>query len=104
MKDMKYAFFPGCMIQIRYPQMEAAVRKTVPQLGIELVDLLVYPGQPGIGCRGVVIASCRTWQFQQEQCENCGNQPFRHVVSPDSMIPIPPTRLSNEIGKESGFP
>ncbi len=41
---MKYAFFPGCMIQVRYPQMEAAVRKTVPALGIELVDL------PDLGC------------------------------------------------------
>ncbi len=41
---MKRAFFPGCMIQVRYPQMEAAVRKTVPALGIELVDL------PGLGC------------------------------------------------------
>jgi len=41
---MKYAFFPGCMIQVRYPQMEAAVRKTVPDLGVELVDL------PDLGC------------------------------------------------------
>ena len=41
---MKFAFFPGCMIQVRYPQMEAAVRKTVPKLDIELVDL------PGLGC------------------------------------------------------
>jgi heterodisulfide reductase subunit B len=41
---MKFAFFPGCMIAVRYPQMEAAVRKTVPKLGIELVDL------PGLGC------------------------------------------------------
>jgi heterodisulfide reductase subunit B len=41
---VKYAFFPGCMIQVRHPQMEAAVRKTVPKLGIELVDL------PGLGC------------------------------------------------------
>ncbi|MFH1842974.1 MAG: CoB--CoM heterodisulfide reductase iron-sulfur subunit B family protein [bacterium] len=41
---MKFAFFPGCMIQVRHPQMEAAVRKTVPSLGIELVDL------PGLGC------------------------------------------------------
>jgi len=41
---LKFAFFPGCMIQVRYPQMEAAVRKTVPPLGIELVDL------PGLGC------------------------------------------------------
>ncbi len=41
---MKFAFFPGCMIQVRYPQMEAAVRKTVPKLGIELVDL------PELGC------------------------------------------------------
>jgi heterodisulfide reductase subunit B len=36
---MKFAFFPGCMIEVRYPQMEAAVRKTMPRLGIELVDL-----------------------------------------------------------------
>lgn len=41
---MKFAFFPGCMIQVRYPQMEAAVRKTVGALGIELVDL------PQLGC------------------------------------------------------
>jgi len=41
---MRFAFFPGCMIQVRYPQMEAAVRKTVPKLGIELVDL------PELGC------------------------------------------------------
>jgi len=41
---MKFAFFPGCMIQVRYPQMEAAVRRTVPALGIELVDL------PDLGC------------------------------------------------------
>jgi heterodisulfide reductase subunit B len=41
---MRFAFFPGCMIAVRYPQMEAAVRKTVPLLGIDLVDL------PGLGC------------------------------------------------------
>jgi heterodisulfide reductase subunit B len=41
---VKFAFFPGCMIQVRYPQMEAAVRKTVPAFGIELVDL------DGLGC------------------------------------------------------
>ena len=41
---MKSAFFPGCMIQVRYPQMEAAVRKTVSTLGIELTDL------PELGC------------------------------------------------------
>lgn len=41
---MEFAFFPGCMIQIRYPQMEAAVRKTVGQLGVELTDL------PELGC------------------------------------------------------
>ena len=41
---MKFAFFPGCMIQVRHPQMEAAVRKTVPKLGITLVDL------PELGC------------------------------------------------------
>jgi heterodisulfide reductase subunit B len=41
---VKFAFFPGCMIQVRYPQMEAAVRKTVDKLGVELVDL------SGLGC------------------------------------------------------
>ena len=41
---MEFAFFPGCMIQVRHPQMEAAVRKTVGTLGIELVDL------DGLGC------------------------------------------------------
>jgi heterodisulfide reductase subunit B len=36
---MKFAFFVGCLIPVKYPQFEAAIRKTVPPLGIELVDL-----------------------------------------------------------------
>ncbi|MFH0931390.1 MAG: CoB--CoM heterodisulfide reductase iron-sulfur subunit B family protein, partial [Candidatus Zixiibacteriota bacterium] len=36
---MKYAPFFGCMISVKYPQMEASVRKTMANLGIELVDL-----------------------------------------------------------------
>ena len=35
---MRLLFFPGCLIPARYPQMEAAIRKTVPKLGIEIVD------------------------------------------------------------------
>jgi heterodisulfide reductase subunit B len=36
---MKMAFFPGCLIPVKYPYMEAAIRKTLPPLGIEIVDL-----------------------------------------------------------------
>ncbi len=36
---MRLAFFPGCMIPAKYPYMEAAIRRTLPQLGIEIVDL-----------------------------------------------------------------
>jgi heterodisulfide reductase subunit B len=36
---VKYALFPGCLIQVKYPQFEAAVKKTMPKLGVELVDL-----------------------------------------------------------------
>lgn len=36
---MKVAPFLGCMIPIKYPQMEAAFRRTAPNLGIDLVDL-----------------------------------------------------------------
>jgi heterodisulfide reductase subunit B len=36
---MKYAPFFGCMITVKYPQMEAAVRRTAKNLGMELVDL-----------------------------------------------------------------
>jgi heterodisulfide reductase subunit B len=36
---MKIAPFYGCMIPIKYPQMEAAFRRTMPNLGVELVDL-----------------------------------------------------------------
>ena len=35
----RFAFFPGCLIPVRYPQMEAAIRKTLPRLGVEIVDL-----------------------------------------------------------------
>ena len=41
---MKLAFFPGCLIPVKYPFMEAAIRKTLPPLGIEIVDL------PGFTC------------------------------------------------------
>jgi heterodisulfide reductase subunit B len=36
---VKLAPFLGCMIPIKYPQMEAAFRRTMPNLGVELVDL-----------------------------------------------------------------
>jgi heterodisulfide reductase subunit B len=35
---MKALFFPGCLIPIKYPQMELAIRRTLPALGIEIVD------------------------------------------------------------------
>ena len=35
----RFAFFPGCLIPVRYPAMEAAIRYTLPKLGIEIVDL-----------------------------------------------------------------
>jgi len=35
----KYIPFFGCMISMKYPQFEAAVRKTVQKLGLELVDV-----------------------------------------------------------------
>ena len=36
---MKIIPFWGCMIPLKYPQMELAIRKTMPNLGIELVDI-----------------------------------------------------------------
>ena len=41
---MKVVFFPGCLIPIKYPHMEKAIRLTLPRLGIEIVDL------PGLSC------------------------------------------------------
>lgn len=38
-KNIRYAPFLGCVIPIKYPQMELAVRKTMPNLGVTLVDL-----------------------------------------------------------------
>jgi heterodisulfide reductase subunit B len=36
---MKYIPFFGCMLSTKYPQFEAAVRKTVANIGMELVDV-----------------------------------------------------------------
>jgi len=36
---MRAAFFPGCLIPIKYLQMEVAIRRTLPLLGLEIVDL-----------------------------------------------------------------
>ncbi len=41
---IKAAFFPGCLIPIKYPHMELAVRNTLPGVGVEIVDL------PGFTC------------------------------------------------------
>jgi heterodisulfide reductase subunit B len=36
---MRVTPFYGCMIPIKYPQMEAAFRRTMPNIGVELVDV-----------------------------------------------------------------
>ena len=36
---MKYAFFLGCLIPARELSYEVSVRKTMPELGVELVDM-----------------------------------------------------------------
>jgi len=36
---MKYAFFLGCVIPTKYPQFEMVARKSLPKLGVELVDV-----------------------------------------------------------------
>jgi len=36
---MKVVPFWGCMMPLKYPQMELAIRKTLPNLGVELVDV-----------------------------------------------------------------
>ncbi|MFQ6091363.1 MAG: CoB--CoM heterodisulfide reductase iron-sulfur subunit B family protein [bacterium] len=38
-EEKKYVPFFGCMISVKYPQFEAAVRKTMPKVGMTLVDL-----------------------------------------------------------------
>ena len=35
----RFAFFPGCLIPTRHPAMEFAIRETIQNLGIEIVDL-----------------------------------------------------------------
>lgn len=37
--EKKYVPFFGCMISVKYPQFEAAVRKTAPKVGMKLKDL-----------------------------------------------------------------
>ncbi|TET62246.1 MAG: CoB--CoM heterodisulfide reductase subunit B [Candidatus Stahlbacteria bacterium] len=36
---MKIIPFWGCMMPLKYPQMELAIRRTLPNLGVELVDI-----------------------------------------------------------------
>jgi heterodisulfide reductase subunit C len=37
--DTRFAFFPGCLIPARHPTMEFAIRHTLTELGIDIVDL-----------------------------------------------------------------
>jgi heterodisulfide reductase subunit B len=39
MKTREYAFFLGCMIPVKFPQIEYVARKVLPQIGVELVDI-----------------------------------------------------------------
>lgn len=47
---MSYAFFPGCMIQLRLPYMEQAARKLLDLLDIEVLEM------PGATCCGDPIS------------------------------------------------
>ena len=38
MRSIRYVLFLGCLIPTRFPQFEYLARKTLAQLGIELVD------------------------------------------------------------------
>jgi len=38
-KEMKYAFFLGCLIPAREASYEVSVRRVLPELGVELVDM-----------------------------------------------------------------
>jgi len=38
-ENRQYIPFYGCMISLKYPQFEAAVRRTAPSLGMELIDI-----------------------------------------------------------------
>ena len=49
---MRFSFFPGCVIPIRYPGMEAATRFLARKLGINLVDVKFgcCPSPTGLKC------------------------------------------------------
>jgi len=38
-ESKRFAFFPGCLIPVRYPAMEFAIRHTLPKLGLDIIDL-----------------------------------------------------------------
>ncbi len=46
---MKYAFFPGCNAPAIRPDVEQAIRLSLPRLGIELVDMEGYVCCPAFG-------------------------------------------------------
>ncbi len=46
---MKYAFFPGCNMPAIRPDVEQAIRLTMPRLGVELVDMEGYVCCPAFG-------------------------------------------------------
>jgi heterodisulfide reductase subunit B len=46
---MKYGLFPGCNIPVIRPDVERSIRLTMPELGVELVDLPGYVCCPAFG-------------------------------------------------------
>ena len=46
---MKYAFFPGCNTPSIRPDVEQAIRLTMPRLGVEIVDMEGYVCCPAFG-------------------------------------------------------
>jgi heterodisulfide reductase subunit B len=111
---MKISIFTGCVIPIKYPGMEVAMRYLAPKLGIELVDVKFGCCPAPIGLKGVhfdawLALAARNLCLTEEQgldvvtlCAGCTNtlRETNHILAQDEKKRLFVHGILNRLGKK----
>jgi heterodisulfide reductase subunit B len=111
---MKISIFTGCVIPIKYPGMEVAMRYLASKLGIELVDVKFGCCPAPIGLKGVhfdawLALAARNLCLTEEKgldvvtlCAGCTNtlRETNHILAQDEKKRLFVHRILNRLGKK----
>ena len=112
--SMRISIFTGCVIPIKYPGMEVAMRYLAPKLGIELVDVKFGCCPAPIGLKGVhfdawLALAARNLCLTEEKgldvvtlCSGCTNtlRETNHILAQDEKKRLFVHGILNRLGKK----